>query len=106
MDFPVFKISFKDDSPESGFQFIALVDEPAIEKNYLFFKDQKLNFQIKDKDKQIISGPIMLADTPIYQRNKDMGEFYVVFEKQTLENLVQKYFRDGFIKNINIIVII
>ncbi len=49
-------------------------------------KLDRQNFVIQDEDQQIISGPLMLADTPIY-RNDHNGEYYVVFTKETIKKI-------------------
>jgi len=61
----------------------------------------KINFTIQDEDQQIISGPLMLADTPIY-RNDHNGEYYVVFTKETIKKIAQRYFKKGYQANVNL----
>ncbi|HVX51242.1 MAG TPA: XkdF-like putative serine protease domain-containing protein [Chitinophagaceae bacterium] len=100
---PVYKctISNSNDSPLQV-QAIALVDEPAIEKNFLAFKAQQpLHFAVNTA-RQIISGPAMLANTPIYRKDADYGEYLVVFDKQTIETIVEKFFSKGLMASLNI----
>ena len=40
-----------------------------------------------DNSKHIITGVVCLADTPIYRYNERMGEYYVVFTKETIEKV-------------------
>src|SRR5687767_11913805 len=65
MEFPIFKCVI-DESLDSDLQveFVALVDKPAIEKNFLAF-NEKLRFTV-DAERKIVSGPAMLADMMIY----------------------------------------
>lgn len=83
--------------------YVALVDRPAIEKNFLAFKDQteKITFAIQDEDEHIITGALMLADTPIY-RNDHNGEYYVMFSKDTIKQIAQKFFQKGYQSNVNL----
>ncbi len=87
-------------------QAVALVDEPAIAKNFLAFKTQ--NPQVRnmlfavDVEKQIISGPAMLAGTPIYRKDAELGEYLVTFDKPTIFAIVQKFFYKGFNQHFNI----
>lgn len=94
-----------DDSLESDLQvdFVALVDRPAIERNFLSFNEnkEKLKFSL-DEDRRIISGPAMLADFPIYRNDETYGEYLVTFEKETILSIVQKFFKKGFIQNFNL----
>jgi len=59
------------------------------------------NFAIQNEEERIISGPLMLADTPIY-RNDDNGEYYVVFTKETIKKIAQRFFKKGYQSNVNL----
>ena len=100
MDFPVYKIAINMDDESNGLTAVSLVDFPAVEHNFLLFDKQELLFKADD-EKQIISGIALLADTPIYRRN-DRGEFYVVFESDTIRQLVEKYSKDGMFNSVNL----
>lgn len=91
-----------DDNPESDVEvsFVALVDKPAIEKNFMAFNDVKLNFAVNE-ERQIISGPAMVADTLIYRRDAG-GEYNVFFSKETIQEIALKFFKKDYQKNLNL----
>jgi hypothetical protein len=62
----------------------------------------KQNFVVQNEEKRIISGAIMLADSPIYRNDNINGEYYVVFTKDTIFKIVQKFFKKGFQSNVNL----
>jgi hypothetical protein len=98
-DLPVFRLQIVDDnSSDVEVDFVAVVDRPAIEKSFLAFREA-LQFEVQEE--MIISGPLMLADTPIYRSDAN-GEYYVIFEKETIKMIVQKFFRKGYQKNVNL----
>lgn len=97
---PVWKLTIKED--DSGVDFVALVDFPAIEKNFQAFSKAKSTFQVQDEKKKILSGPLMIADMPIYRRSVDKGEYYAVFEADTIEKIAQRYFKNKFNTNVNL----
>jgi len=100
---PVYKMDIvSDESSDLEVDYVALVDKPAIEKNFLAFNEheQKMAFAIQD-DEQIITGALMLADKPIY-RNDENGEYYVVFTKDTIKKIAQKFFTKGYQSNVNL----
>lgn len=76
-------------------------------KTALRWAESKINaierqqFAIQDEEEKIISGALMLADTPIY-RNDGNGEYYVVFTKETIKKIAQKYFKKGYQNNVNL----
>lgn len=99
---PLYKMVISSDTEsELEVDYVALVDKPAIEKNFLKFDSVELRFNT-DADRRIISGPAMLADTPIYRRDADMGEYLVTFDAATIEQIAQKFFRKGFNQNFNL----
>ena len=86
----------------SGVNYVALVDEPAIELCWQAFgKHNELKFAA-DPEKKMVTGPLMVADLPIFRVNKEYGEHYVMFDAQTIEQIVLKFFRQGNQGNVNL----
>jgi hypothetical protein len=102
MELPIYELMINEDvQDDAEVSFIALVDRPAIQKNWNAFKEN-IKFQIVSEDKQIISGPVMLADSPIYRNDSVNGEYYVVFSKDTIFKIAQKFFKKGYQANVNL----
>lgn len=101
----IYRITIDDVDPEDGLLAISLVDFPAVKSNFLKFKsDEHRHIMLKaDTDQHIITGIALLADTPIYRYNPEMGgDYYIVFEKDTVRKMVEKYSRDGLMNVINL----
>jgi hypothetical protein len=101
---PIYNLEIVSDvDSEMEVDYVALVDRPAIDKNFLAFNENnvQLSFAIQDEDEQIITGALMLADKPIY-RNDENGEYYVVFTKDTIKQIAQKFFAKGYQSNVNL----
>lgn len=79
---------------------IALVKTPAIEKNWMAFNN-KLRFTFSE-ERQIISGPAMLADVPIYRRNDQFGEHYVMFDKEQIGIIANSFLKKGYASAFNL----
>jgi hypothetical protein len=96
-----------DDNPESESEltFIALVKKPAIEKDFMAFEEYtEMKLAIVSEEKRIISGALMLANTPIYRKPPEVPEEgYVVFSKETVYKMVQKFFKTGCNSNVNLL---
>lgn len=91
-----------DKDEKLGLQAVSLVDRPAVEANFLKFKDQKIVFT-KDESKHIITGPSLIAEMPIYRRNQITGEeFYVIFTKDTIAKLVERYSQQNLFNSVNL----
>jgi hypothetical protein len=101
MDLPIYKLIISSDlEDEAEVDFVALVDKPAIQRNFLAFKERK-KFEIVSEDKKIVSGALMLADMPIYRDNEEFGEHYVVFDADTIQKIAEKFFKKGYQSNVN-----
>jgi hypothetical protein len=101
MDLPVYELMISDDlQDDAEVNFVSLVDRPAIQKNWNAFS-HKVKFNTNE-EKRVISGAIMLADTPIFRSDVSHGEYYVVFSKETIFKIVQRYFKKGYQANVNI----
>ena len=91
-----------DDDMNLGLQAVSLVDRPAIETDFLKFKDQKIVFS-KDESKHLVSGPSLIADMPIYRVNQFTGEeYYVIFDKETIAKLVERYSQNNLFNSVNL----
>jgi hypothetical protein len=106
---PLYKMLISDDvDGEEEVDFVALVESPAIQRNFLAFADHsqeeggtKLSFAVQDEDQRIISGPLMIADLPIYRRDEE-GEYYVMFTSEQIMKIVQRFFKKGYQAKVNI----
>lgn len=91
-----------DNDETLGLQAVSIVDRPAIETNFLKFKDQHINFA-KDEAKHILSGPALIAEMPIYRRNPLTGEeYYVIFSAETIEKLVERYSKNNMLNTVDL----
>lgn len=98
----VFNIALIEDI--DGIEKISLVEYPAVERNFLRFQAESLplKFNIDNEEKRIVTGVLMLADTPIARFSREYGEHYVVFTPDTIEKLVYKYFKEGRTAAVNL----
>ncbi len=91
-----------DDNEEAGVDAVALVDTPAIEREWMAFNKKKTyRFEVTSEDKRIISGPLMVAGLPIYRRDEEGKEYYVVFDANTIRKIVYKYMKQGRTDSVN-----
>lgn len=97
---PVYELLI--DGNESFVDAIALVESPAIEKEFLAFNEQKQYQFSLDEEKMELLGAAMIPDQLIYRRNDDGFEYNVFFSKDTIRNISQSFFKAGFQSNMNI----
>ena len=99
---PVYDAIISDSS--QGMDKISLVDAPAVMSDFLKFKEQdkQVLFSVADEDKRLVYGVIMRADFPIYRKDEQMGEFYIIYKADTIRQMAEKYLADGKCNNINL----
>lgn len=97
----IFDLEIDREDEESGVDFIALVDHPAIESNWLAFNKIKQRFNIDDEEKRIVSGYAMIADLPIPRIDEAGEKFYVKFREDVIRDIVYKFFENQHTSNIN-----
>lgn len=91
------------DDENSGIDAISLVQSPAVQKDFLCFNKDSKPVELKfDESKHVISGVVCLADTPIYRYSEKYGEYYVVFSKETIEKMVEKFAKSDLFKSVNL----
>jgi len=101
MDLPVYELMISEDfNDDAEVNFVSLVDRPATQMLWNSFA-HKVKFNT-DEEKRVISGAIMLADTPIFRSDVTHGDYYVIFSKDTIFKIVQRYFKKGYQANVNI----
>lgn len=95
---PVYYISIDGDD-DLGMKAISIVDDPAIERDFICYK-KEIVFS-KDETKHEISGPAIIANKPIF-RNNENGQFYTVFDSETIKKIVEKYSKLNLWNNVNL----
>ena len=92
-----------DENEEAGVDAVALVDNPAIERNWMAFSKQSKSYQfeITNEEKRVISGPLMISELPIFRKTEEGDEYYVVFNADTIRKIVYKYMKEGRTNSVN-----
>jgi hypothetical protein len=99
---PVYRAILGDNT--DGMERISLVDLPAVESDFLAFdKDKRpMMFAVENEEKRIIRGVVMRADYPIYRIGAGGYEYFILFEKETIRQMAQKYLRESRQNEINL----
>jgi hypothetical protein len=88
VDLPIIELTLEE--LEQGIDATALVENPAIQRNWMAFKEHKdFKFKTHNEDKRILAGALMVADFPMY-RNMNGKEFFVKFSSETIEQLADR----------------
>ena len=77
-----------------GIQAISIVENPAIEENFIALNKQEVQFAKKDAEKRILMGAALIPNKPIYRKSGE-EEFYVYFTKETIRRASEMFFQNG-----------
>ena len=71
---------------------VSLVEDEAVESGFVALSKQKqpMNFKIHNEEKRMLYGVALRADFPIYRRYGE-DEFYLTFDANAIERLVNKF---------------
>jgi len=103
MEIPRVKFDIDETNPLSGVKTISLVDQPAIESDFVFFSKEKSKFvQLKgEKYKQVVAGLALIPDKNIL-RYDDAGEqYYGYFTADSIERIRNKFHKEQLTSNVN-----
>jgi|TARA_R110000824_G_scaffold49549_1_gene139093 hypothetical protein len=86
---------FIDEEDEvSGIEAISVVENPAIESDFIALKNQEFKLAEVDKEKRILMGAALIPNKPIYRQSEET-EFYIYFSKDTVRKASELFFIKG-----------
>ena len=86
---------FIDENDEvSGIEAISVVENPAIEENFIALKNQEFKLAEVDKEKRILMGAALIPNKPIYRKNGEQ-EYYIYFSQATVRKASELFFIKG-----------
>jgi len=79
-----------DEESELGIEAISVVENPAIEEDFVALKSQEFKLAEIDGERRILMGALLIPNKPIYRRNGE-DEYYIYFSKDTVLKASQMY---------------
>ena len=95
---PIYKMILTEET--EGMDYIALVDSPAHMKKFEYFNGKMVK-QHFNEEQRIVTGVAIAVDLPIYRRDEQLGEHYVVFGKKETEQIWEKMMTSNYMHNVN-----
>jgi hypothetical protein len=96
---PIIKLTIEDElNSDLEVNCVSFVDAPAIEKNFFAFNK---NYAFAFAEERVVIGAAMIPDMPIYRRD-EQGEYNVIFDKQTINKIAEKFYAKNLHQNSNI----
>lgn len=77
----VYELFIEEDSEFSGIDAISIVEEPAIEEDFITLSADKVQLAKVDDEKRILMGAALVPNRKIY-RNSEDEEYYIFFSEK------------------------
>jgi len=88
---PTYRIVVNPEDEKTGVFAVSLVDEPAIEVDWVkLSKIIEIEFSA-NKDKQMLFGPLLIPNKMIYRRDNKGNEYNIFFDEETIQIIADKY---------------
>jgi len=91
----IFELVIEDENVDEVFA-ISLVEEPAIESNFVFFDKEKVQFAAINEEKRLLMGPILIPDKKILRIDGEGKPYYVFFKPETIKRLSEMYLQKKY----------
>ena len=87
-----------------GILRISLVDDPAVCSDFIALAAQHrlLTYAVQSEEKRLVCGVVMRANFPIYRRDADGYEYYIVYKPATIRQMAEKDLADNRQNEVNI----
>jgi hypothetical protein len=86
----LYELTVEDENVDEVFA-ISLVENPAIESDFIYFDKEEIKFASVSDEKRIVLGPILLPDKKILRVDAFGDPYEVFFTKETVAKLAQNY---------------
>ena len=81
---------------QDGVFAISLVNQPAIQENFIALKQASKNIEVQfndlDKDKQLLIGAVLIPNKQILRVDEDGKDYYVYFSRETIRKASELFF--------------
>lgn len=94
----IVELVLDENDQENGIEAISIVENPAIEEDFVALKSHEMKFAQADKDKKLLVGALLIPNKPIY-RTSGLEEYYIYFSRDTVRTASQMYLKKGNQKN-------
>ena len=91
----LFELTIDDEFLDEVFA-ISLVEDPAIESNFVWFDKEKVQFEKIDNEKRLVVGPVLIPNKKILRIDGEGKPYEVFFKPETIEKLAQGYLKKGY----------
>ena len=99
----IIELFIDEEDQDNALDMISFVSAPAIEKNFMHFKEEKLklDFKATDEEKRIVTGPAMVPNQEIIRLDAEGNPYFVFFTEDTILKAQEVFAKYGKTKSTN-----
>ena len=91
----IIELIIDEENEFSGIEAISVVENPAIEEDFIALKEHKeLRLAEVDKEKRILMGAALIPNKKIYRRSED-EDYYIFFSEETVKKASELFLMNG-----------
>ena len=84
-----------DDEDAIGVEAISVVENPAIESDFIALNKQNIQLAEIDKERRLLMGALLIPNKPIARNGEGDEVYYIFFSKDTISKASQMYLQNG-----------
>ena len=90
----VIELIIDEENEISGIDAISIVDDPAIQEDFIMLSSQEVKLAEVDQEKQILMGPALIPNKKIYRKSGE-DEYFIYFSKETVRKASELFLTKG-----------
>lgn len=100
-DLDLYRMSYGDETTD-GIYAISLVEDCAIEIDFIYFNKEQQIFSVDNEEKRIVVGPVLIPNQKIYRRDKSGYEYNVYFTQEDVDVFSENFMINGNNNNVTL----
>ena len=78
----IIELLLDEEEETSGIEAVSIVENPAIESDFIALKNQEIKFKKIDEEKKILMGAALIPNKPIFRKDTDRSERCASMERE------------------------
>ena len=88
----IIELFIDEEDQVSGIDAISIVENPAIQEDFVYLKNQEFKLAELDKEKRLLLGPALIPNKPIYRKSGEK-EYYIYFSRNTVRKASELFLK-------------
>lgn len=91
----IIELVIDENEDNSGIKAVSVVENPAIEENFIALSKHEIELKEIDAEKRILMGASLIPNKEIYRKDAQGNEFYIYFSEDTVRKASELFFKNS-----------